>query len=271
MLRYIGLLCGMLMIVSACGAKPEATPEEDPSDAVKKSLAGYNNACADIALSQTNAKLKEADKYKAEGKIVESRKANNEAVELFKTEEPKYNELNNANEAQKSVIGEVEARRNSIDANMIAAENNPKVSDVVNKWKGEALPGVNQHIDNAKAAYAACDPAKAKAELDAANAILNEFEGQPVIVEEEKGTVAPESKVYTVKKGDCLWNIAGTEYSNPFMWPIIYWANKANIKDPDLIFPGQNFDIVFDFAEADQRKAEDFARTRGPWSLYDNK
>ena len=103
--------------------------------------------------------------------------------------------------------------------------------------------------------------------------IVEEKPEETVVIEETVAVVAtaPESKVYTVKKGDCLWNIAGTEYSNPFMWPIIYWANKANIKDPDLIFPGQNFDIVFDFAEADQRKAEDFAKTRGPWSLYDNK
>lgn len=269
MLKYIGLLCGVLMVVSACGAKSETAPQEDPTDALKRSLANYSNACTDVAFPQTIAKLGEADKYKEEGNAAESRKAGDEAVELFKAEEPKYIELNNANEAQNSRLGEITTRRDSIDADMAAAAGDPKSAEAVQKWQ-EALPVVNQHIENAKAAYVACDPAKAQAELDAASAILDEFAGQTIVVEEDVA-VAMEGKVYTVKKGDCLWNIAGAEYSNPFMWPIIYWANKSQINDPDLIFPGQNFDIIFDFAEADQIKATEFAKTRGPWSLYDNK
>lgn len=50
---------------------------------------------------------------------------------------------------------------------------------------------------------------------------------------------------YTVVKGDCLWNIAKMKdhYSNPFAWPIIYNANRDQIKNPDLIYPKQNFKI----------------------------
>lgn len=43
---------------------------------------------------------------------------------------------------------------------------------------------------------------------------------------------------------DCLWKIAGRMYSNrTWMWPIIWRANKYQIQDPDLIFPGQVFVI----------------------------
>ncbi len=44
---------------------------------------------------------------------------------------------------------------------------------------------------------------------------------------------------------DCLWRIAEYKfiYGNPWKWPIIYKANKDKIKDPDLIYPGQIFDI----------------------------
>ncbi len=50
---------------------------------------------------------------------------------------------------------------------------------------------------------------------------------------------------HIVKKGECLWWIAEYEdiYNDPFMWPIIFAANKDQIKNPDLIYPGQKFII----------------------------
>lgn len=56
-------------------------------------------------------------------------------------------------------------------------------------------------------------------------------------------------KQYTVRlipeRRDCLWRIAEykTIYGDPFKWTRIYKANKGQIKNPDLIFPGQVFDI----------------------------
>ncbi len=49
--------------------------------------------------------------------------------------------------------------------------------------------------------------------------------------------------VYNKKKRDCLWRIAHKVYRNAKLWPLIYMANKDQIKDPDLIFPGQKFVI----------------------------
>jgi len=50
---------------------------------------------------------------------------------------------------------------------------------------------------------------------------------------------------YTVVKGECLWWISEYKqiYNDPFMWPLIYKANKGDIKNPDLIYPGQTFAI----------------------------
>ncbi|MCD8552961.1 LysM peptidoglycan-binding domain-containing protein [Seleniivibrio sp.] len=93
--------------------------------------------------------------------------------------------------------------------------------------------------------------------------------------EKESTAAAPAGAVedimkYKVVKGDNLWNISKAKYLNPFMWPLIYWANKEQIKDPDLIFPGQEFKIRKD-VDADKSKAIDYSKHRGPWSLFDGK
>ncbi|OGU77100.1 MAG: peptidoglycan-binding protein LysM [Ignavibacteria bacterium RBG_16_34_14] len=55
----------------------------------------------------------------------------------------------------------------------------------------------------------------------------------------------PQEIMYTVIKGDCLWNIAKKKehYGNGFAWPVIYKANRDSIKDPDLIYPQQVFKV----------------------------
>lgn len=51
-------------------------------------------------------------------------------------------------------------------------------------------------------------------------------------------TVAPET--YTVKSGDCLWNIAKKVYGDGSKYKTIYEANKGTIGgNPNLIYPGQ--------------------------------
>jgi nucleoid-associated protein YgaU len=49
--------------------------------------------------------------------------------------------------------------------------------------------------------------------------------------------------VVTVVRGDSLWNIARSRYGDGLRYTVIYEANKGQIKDPDLIYPGQTFVI----------------------------
>lgn len=87
---------------------------------------------------------------------------------------------------------------------------------------------------------------------------------------------APEPKAvstmpanYEVQHGDNLWAIASQPriYGNPYAWPLIYKANSAKIKDADLIYPGQNFDINRNASAADVDAAVHHAKTRGAWKL----
>lgn len=72
--------------------------------------------------------------------------------------------------------------------------------------------------------------------------VLEEGESvmEEVVIEE-----TPVAKQHVVKKGECLWWIAEYEdvYNDPFMWPLIYNANKDKITNPDLIYPGQELNI----------------------------
>ena len=50
-------------------------------------------------------------------------------------------------------------------------------------------------------------------------------------------------KTYVVVKGDSLSKIAKREYGDANKWRTIYEANKDLIKDPDLIYPGQELKV----------------------------
>lgn len=65
--------------------------------------------------------------------------------------------------------------------------------------------------------------------------------------EEKKVQSTPQAstakRTYTVKKGDCLWNIAKKFYGNGASYTKIYDANTNKIANPNLIYPGQVFVI----------------------------
>ena len=74
-------------------------------------------------------------------------------------------------------------------------------------------------------------------------------DGKPVARLElpfERIPVAPaagDSRRLVVVRGDNLWNIARAHYGTGFQHTLIYGANKDQIRDPDLIYPGQVFNL----------------------------
>jgi nucleoid-associated protein YgaU len=51
------------------------------------------------------------------------------------------------------------------------------------------------------------------------------------------------ARTYVVVSGDSLSKIAQKHYGKASSWPRIYEANKGIIKDPNLIYPGQELRI----------------------------
>lgn len=82
--------------------------------------------------------------------------------------------------------------------------------------------------------------------------ILGCAANKKVISEESKpvpvyitGPVYVTGWTYTVKKGDCLWNIAAKKnvYGDGFQWPLIYKENRDQINNPDVIEINQQLSI----------------------------
>ncbi|WP_305041209.1 DUF4398 domain-containing protein [Geoalkalibacter sp.] len=55
----------------------------------------------------------------------------------------------------------------------------------------------------------------------------------------------PRVSTYDVRHGDTLWLIAARPevYGDPLLWPLLYKANRDQIKDPRQVFLGQTLDI----------------------------
>lgn len=82
-------------------------------------------------------------------------------------------------------------------------------------------------------------------------ALLPEFFPRIIDLAKEIKSLYREKKIktYTVGKWsesrECLWIISGREeiYGDPFLWPKIWIANKPAIRNPDIIYPGQQLTI----------------------------
>jgi len=167
--------------------------------------------------------------------------------------------------AEEECQGATPEVRNAIYA---AKLKNARARNLGAEWEENA-----QVIAEAEQAAADCENERAmtlanQAEDAAAAAIAamqTEVVVEEVMVVEEE---SPYMGGYLVVGGDSLWTIAGQDsiYGNPFEWPLIYKANSGQIKDADLIFPGQYFYIP-KAKGPDRANAIAHAKNRGAWTI----
>jgi nucleoid-associated protein YgaU len=82
----------------------------------------------------------------------------------------------------------------------------------------------------------------------------------PVTVEKEPSRPA----TYTVKRGETLPQIAARPmiYGDPSLWPLIYRANRDQIRDPRRLWPGQILRIPRNAGKDEMAEARRFAQEK---------
>ena len=121
-------------------------------------------------------------------------------------------------------------------------------------------------IKKAKAAQKAGDDAKCL-KLARQARRQGELAYAQALAEQRKSGTSGTS--YIVSSGDNLWSISsrGNIYGDPYQWPLIYKANRDQITDADLIFPGQNLTIDRSASSSEIDAAVRHAKTRGAWAV----
>ena len=85
-------------------------------------------------------------------------------------------------------------------------------------------------------------------EVDEAGAITSRVETpfkreSPEVLAQARGTDDAPAKAITVQTGATLWAIARDRYGDGTLFVRVFEANADAIKDPNLIYPGQVFDL----------------------------
>ena len=182
------------------------------------------------------------------------------AQEREMTEEEWQAEMTRLGEKKTSLLNEIDALKSDID-NLNAQKSGLQSPEECIDELYALVGATRQDVDNFRNAVNELDgkirrkegPKKDRqADLDALK--MNKISALPeffnkVHVQMQKALDAwvekPDVISYKVVRGDHLWGIAKKKehYGNGFAWPIIYKANRDQIKDPDLIYPDQVFKV----------------------------
>jgi nucleoid-associated protein YgaU len=196
------------------------------------------------------------------------------------TEEEWQAEMTRLGEKKTSLLNEIDALKSDID-NLNAQKSGLQSPEECIDELYALVGATRQDVDNFRNAVTELDgkirrkegPKKDRqADLDALK--MNKISALPEFFNKvhnqmQKALDAwvekPDVISYKVVRGDHLWGIAKKKehYGNGFAWPIIYKANRDQIKNPDLIYPDQVFKVP-PLSEEEKSKYEKLRKNYKP-------
>jgi hypothetical protein len=202
------------------------------------------------------------------------------AQEREMTEEEWQAEMTRLGEKKTSLLNEIDALKSDID-NLNAQKSGLQSPEECIDELYALVGATRQDVDNFRNAVTELDgkirrkegPKKDRqADLDALK--MNKISALPEFFNKvhnqmQKALDAwvekPDVISYKVVRGDHLWGIAKKKehYGNGFAWPIIYKANRDQIKNPDLIYPDQVFKVP-PLSEEEKSKYEKLRKNYKP-------
>jgi nucleoid-associated protein YgaU len=132
----------------------------------------------------------------------------------------------------------------NVGANILGKGNDAEdIKELLQKDIGDKITNLNVEFDDGVVTlFGECD---SQATKEKAVLIAGNIKGVER-VEDVNLTAPPDEEpavFYTVQRGDSLSKIAKKYYGNAMKYPEIFEANREVIKDPDLIYPGQQLRI----------------------------
>jgi len=118
-----------------------------------------------------------------------------------------------------------------------------EIQELVTKELGEKIENFRVEFDDGVVTmYGAAD---SQATKEKAILLAGNVKGVANVNDENLTAPPAEEPVqfYTIKSGDTLSKIAKEYYGDAMKYPVIFEANREVIKDPNLIYPGQQIRI----------------------------
>ena len=169
-------------------------------------------------------------------------RATAEGVELLNTQSPEVMDNVAIDTISYSDTGEVELSGRAQPATSsvrVYLDNAPVASlpvDERGRWRGE-LPNVDAGIYTLRV-----DEVAQSGSVTSRVETPFKRESQEVLAAASAAVSGPISAI-TVQKGATLWGIARDRYGDGLLYVRVFEANRSAIRDPDLIYPGQIFDL----------------------------
>lgn len=162
---------------------------------------------------------------------------------------PQTDNLTSTNPDKNSATGGVEKENNRIQVNTLTGQLNFIVTNKTIKLKAGdtvTLKGLGTYLSGEYYVQDITRSISSNGYSHSATLLKTDMGNSLKMASKEKpksqveaSTVAGNAQSYTVKKGDCLWNIAKKFYGKGSDYTKIYDANTKQIVNPNLIYPGQ--------------------------------